>query len=762
MALLLASCLPQGCIEEINNYSDLKIDINRFYREQPKQKPQADFTRSDPRKGCTRLYNIQLSGKERLIFVDAAAKKNGDGISWDSASKSIAHALELGFKARQNGDTRGITLIVAGGKYGFSQEKTSAMADNASIIGFVGSGSNIFKNIKILGGFRPSDECLEVNLNLKADPGSEKEREVILDGEFKSNHVVKLASNAQDIVLKDLTITRGNSNDYGGGILVSDGTKNILLEGIKILNSKAAVSGGGLAIIKTAQDIKVNRSLIDGCSAQHNGGGVYISGLNISNVIFSDTSITHNQASQSGAGVGIIGTGQSIGNYKFAFINTLIDENEVNPKLDAADAGVGDVGGGFYVLGSSGDIKISGGSISRNKGNVRGVGLALSGNVGHVLIENTVFDANAVKDGVARNGIGIHLEKIGAGELEDITLSGIKISNHENGSKGAGLYAEGISNLNLNNTNFFQNKSINGGAAFFDKSNVTINGGQFSANSAEFGGALYFNSQKSPQVPTIIKNVTLENNSSTRDGGGIYLFGTASAVLNFATFKDNRAINGSGGSLYLDDLEERIEINNSQFQGGRAALNAGGIYVLGSDGLGDKAFTMDSVSIENCAVTTPAAGTNGAAGIFLSKIKSAMITASKFINNRVENSDPGNAWAAALKFLDYSGALPPKNPAFGVNSDPQAVKPLLDPMAAVPVTIIGPIELRDNKVFTTTNAQNAASTGGMSIPQALHDTNYLLVGPGQSGGSVFEHSGNVPPLPILEPNDNPRNMIKTH
>lgn len=442
-ALFLTSCLPDGCQKDMRNLSQFDLTMELIPQNLRPQKPVASQAmKPDPWPGCTRIYVLQLKGAERYIFVDKKAQKDGQGTSWEDAAKSIGSALKIAFDLRNNGESKKIVLIVAGGEYSLAYETsvTGSRAENP----IIASVPNHFTNIDILGGYRAHDLCLEVDENKRIS--GLKDREVVLDGNDRTT-VAKL-NGATNVSIKNITIKNGNANgEQGGGIFIED-SQNIVLEHLVFQSSKAE-DGGGMSVAGTSDNVVLKNSTFENCQAK-SGGGVFVDILGI--IRFEKVQFNNNTASVSGGGLRIRNGASSIGLKELLFK----DNSSIH-------------GGGAHLSGQRivfSDVKNFGSKFIGNTASGAGGGLFVE-DVDDMDISYALFSDNRAEIG---GSIYVH------GLRETFNLLRTKIIRGIAERNAGGIFidgsaGDGTKQLNIQNSSILQcvvtdaADGINGGSA---------------------------------------------------------------------------------------------------------------------------------------------------------------------------------------------------------------------------------------------------------------------------------------------------------
>lgn len=447
-----------------------------------------------------------------------------------------------------------------------------------------------------------------------------------------------IGENSHTITADHLSVTNSNTNHVdstGGGVMISEnagvagGAENIKFLSIKVLNNRSSKGGGGVYIGGTEVLIPARHFINDhpgqitfeGPEFQNNvvdgpdsfGGGIAIVGPHVGRIKLQNAgSIKQNTAKLRGGGVYIGETGirPPAPDFDFTFFGLNIDDN----RLDGA---IGDKkGAGVMVQGPSGLIAFSNSSISMNKANSEGVGVAIWGQVAAVGFRIVSIMNNAVLDGVSRDGNGIWINRgLGIGERPtDILFIDGKIGNHVNGQDGAGLFVRGAS-VRLSGLEFENNHSVGrGGAAFIENSHVNRHRDiTYHNNSSQgSGGGLWVDGTYDAALanndqPLEMLNITCTDNSSVNQGGCIFIAHAPNTVINGGTFTKNGlpkaartalnpwgpavAINTTreGGALYYasnsgaggNDVNAKLQLENNAFFEDNHAFSAGGaLYTL--------------------------------------------------------------------------------------------------------------------------------------------------------------------------------------
>ncbi|WP_169805813.1 transglutaminase-like domain-containing protein [Methanobrevibacter curvatus] len=242
-----------------------------------------------------------------------------------------------------------------------------------------------------------------------------------------------------------------------------------------------------------------------------------------------------------------------------------------------------------------------------NNASTNGGALYLNGGI------TTITNKSTFNNNKAINGGGIYTNS-------NLTINSIEFSSNIVSSNGAGLYINsGTVNI-LNDSNFINNKAINGSgvysngklvvnsvlflnnnasanggaiyslndlnifATIFNKNNANSNGGAiftnggttninsnsaFTGNSAVNGACIYSNSNLN------INSIIFSNNTAKTNGGALYLNGGVTNISGTSNFTNNRAING--GAIYS---KSKLFISSSLLSLNNATGDGGVLYSL--------------------------------------------------------------------------------------------------------------------------------------------------------------------------------------
>lgn len=269
--------------------------------------------------------------------------------------------------------------------------------------------------------------------------------------------------------------------------------------------------------------------------------------------------------------------------------------------LDGKATGTGTAGeGGAIKVAYTSTLTVENSVFKYNKAN-RG-GAIQVGNAGSLIVRNSTFDSNdgtLSNDGFSAGAIATY----GAGGTDGKGKLVIENSNFVNnkGINGGAVYNL-LGPLTIKNSVFKSNVSKHeGGAVFTDGASggarddvggqIAITGSTFDSNKAiAGGGALYLWTYKADSV--LIKDSTIKGNSVTRGTGdfnrgraGGIEFAGSNLIIENSTIANNTSPS-QGGGLWVNNNTASVNIINSTVSGNKALSDAGGgMFLLVPDGV---------------------------------------------------------------------------------------------------------------------------------------------------------------------------------
>ncbi|WP_425146577.1 beta strand repeat-containing protein [Deinococcus sp.] len=369
--------------------------------------------------------------------------------------------------------------------------------------------------------------------------------------------------NAGTLTLENLSISGGTAN-LGGGVR-NDGTLT-LNAGARITGNKAVGSS-------------------DTTADSGEGGGIYNTGT----LTLAGGSVDGNTALGSGGGI------RSTRDAKLFIQSGSVDGNSCTLPV-TKDGGC--AGGGIY---STGDVSLSGGSVSNNTATYFGGGLAVQD---VVLSGNTrVFPTLSITGGTLAGNRASDAAQGAGGAVwssAKFTLAGGTLKGN------SAYYGGGIQNwgtLNVTGGSIEGNSAAYGGgiSAYRPASNADFAATTFTfggtasvkGNTAsDAGGGLYVT-----RIPLTMTGGTVEDNTATNTGGGItFGSGTVSSIQG-GTVSGNKVTgttDGGGGLRLFGGTT--VNLSGGEIRGNTAVKTGGGVTVGGTLNMSGGSITGNTVT----------------------------------------------------------------------------------------------------------------------------------------------------------------------
>ena len=211
--------------------------------------------------------------------------------------------------------------------------------------------------------------------------------------------VVKISGENLNIIVKDGTITGGNTN-YGGGVNIQNVAGTVTLDNCTITKNEASNAGGGVYIASSGT-VTIKDGKITENTAVNSGAGIYVTcGINPQkdgnlSCVLDGVMIETNTSNSNGGGI------VASGNHPNAAMVTVTMENGTSISHNIAKTsldGYGYGGGGVYITGSATRFIMNGGTISDNKA-LCGAGINSATRDGLEINGGSIVDNVATGDG---------------------------------------------------------------------------------------------------------------------------------------------------------------------------------------------------------------------------------------------------------------------------------------------------------------------------------------------------------------------------
>lgn len=505
----------------------------------------------------------------------------------------------------------------------------------------------------------------------------------------------------------------GNKAGVSGGAIYNEAAdstgalSSIYLASNEFTGNTAATHGGaiynnGNLAFGSGNTFSLNEAVAGGAIYNNSTEKVTITGT------FSANKASGGTGKNPGGG-GAINNSSSAGELIIAK-GSLFEENEASNSW----------GGAIYNA-STNTLTINEAEFNKNKAKYNGGAIAASTKSGDLLVINSTFSENQqTYSSSSTSAGGGAISSLG----ENTTILGSTFSRNESKMYGGALLVQGNTTLLIDkydnpddtsvNTSFSNNKaSRNGGALSVTKTeNIIISNTDFDTNqntgSSYSGGAIYAEASANLYLDT----VTLNNNTASVDGGGMYFKATDdNCIVNiFDTSVTNNKINPdssnkkSGGGIYIEAGKETniAGINDtSVFSGNNAAKNGGGLYYTSS--VENAVLNISNVKFES--------NTSGdtAGGAFISQESGTVnITDSMFKGNEA---------------LDGGGLFLQKGATFNIKSSEFSL---------------------NNAILSSSQPESSGNGGALNISESsivnISDDSSFSQNTAERGGAIYQQN----------------------
>jgi Calx-beta domain-containing protein/parallel beta helix pectate lyase-like protein/polymorphic membrane protein len=215
--------------------------------------------------------------------------------------------------------------------------------------------------------------------------------------------------------------------------------------------------------------------------------------------------------------------------------------------------------------------------------------------------------------------------------LIDVTISGLTLTGGT-ANQGGGILDLG-ENLTLDHVTVDSNTSTGAGGGLWlngDANSLTITNSVFSGNTANVGGGIFLYDSGQP---VLIQDTVISGNHSTGRGAGIYLYNPGySVTIERSTLSGNQAA-GEGGGLFVYHTHGATVTLRQSTLSGNSALRGGGAYFY---------TPSNPVVIENSTISgNQATGDGGGLFFYGSLYTGSDIRSATIANNTAGGSGGG-------------------------------------------------------------------------------------------------------------------------
>lgn len=384
------------------------------------------------------------------------------------------------------------------------------------------------------------------------------DRPLTIDANEKSR--IFSISDHSEVALGGLTIMKGYSSDFGGGIYSAG---DLTITSCNITENSAYSShsyydnGGG--VYSSGTLTVTDSAFIKNTAA--GGGGIAFAGVQLT---VKDSVIRENVTSGGGGGI-LMWNGTAM------VTNCLINKNlggggisvyDGTLTLDNSTITEHISGGGIFI--ESGTLIVTNDSlISRNTSSYSGGGI-YGDSFSTLMIANSTIIENTSTD--FDGGGGIY--------GSTLTVTNCTIVRNNAAGSGAGIYGE---TLTVTDCTISENKTSRGGGGGIYGYALTVTDCTISENTAPQGGGIWGST-------LTVTDCTISKNTALYEGGGVYrsnYSGNSKMKITNSTISENTA--SHGGGIYVDGNylhDESLVLTNNIILKNTASHGGGGVYVV--------------------------------------------------------------------------------------------------------------------------------------------------------------------------------------
>lgn len=488
----------------------------------------------------------------RILYVTPNGDDANSGLIWAEAKRTVSAAID----AASSGDE----IWVAAGTY----------YENIVMKG----------GLKLYGGFMGTEASLDERPPFprpQPDP-----YETVLDG-MQAGRVISVPVPATEpVVLNGLTIRRGASNDYGGGVYGN--LAELYITNCRIIDCQARHAGG--AVGGFIWRVNIENTVISNNRVGMSGGALYADNATLLDCVFE-----YNTAGEGGA---IKATNSLIavnclfvGNYGIGEGGAILASTWRNPivlqncwfrenRAGIYGGAISHRGGPCYIL------------QSRIEGNTADLGGGISTNWGGLEVEDCFIVNNTASD----LGGGIIVIPNGTPQFRRCVIA------YNRAPEGGGARCAGDATVSFTDCTFLRNTATRDGAGIVVSysTSATLQGCTFSDNFAwRDGGGVFL----SHSGHALLQNCTLERNRSMNSGAGIYCQQFAMVEVAYCAVHANRSVRDGAGIVVKTGATFLMQ--DCTVTANAAENNGGGFYII-DNGI---------VTLTRCAVSFNTAKNSG-------------------------------------------------------------------------------------------------------------------------------------------------------
>ncbi len=448
-------------------------------------------------------------------------------------------------------------------------------------------GTLALENLNLAGGksgiyMKKGSEVTATNVNVTRSSGTGEDLVVINEGSTFTLNGTDETSSINGNSLTGRGVAVYGTFVLNGGTIQNNTVQNVVTENEDGTTSIEVVAGAGVYV---EGSFTMNGGTIQGNSVEYDGAGVHVA--DNGNFTLNDGTIQNNNASQSGAGVSVRGAFTMTGGTIQKNSATNHGAGVMAREGAILDLGGGSIttntaaknGGGVYIQ-SNNATAISGVAIESNTA-ADGGGVYVNPKAGAATV---TVSAGAIQSNTATNGAGVYVNA-GMFEMTGGTISGYGTSDARISSTGAGVYVVSGATFNMNGANAVieNNYSSQVGAGVYVEGTFTMNDGTIQGNNTTGNGAGVL---VKPDAVFTMSGGTITNNTTSKNGGGLFTQSTTTTITGgtienntaTGTITDETLSDGNGGGVYVH-ANGILAIEDGTINNNTATGNGGGIYI---------------------------------------------------------------------------------------------------------------------------------------------------------------------------------------
>ncbi len=455
-------------------------------------------------------------------------------------------------------------------------------------------------------------------------------------------------------ICENKPVLDGNSS---GTVITLNNVNNVSIQNLNVIRGDSGNRNGG-GIYLSGSDLSIKSCCIIGNKSNHKGGGAVVE-RDSSNIQFTDNLFWHNTSLDGGGGLSILNAR-----------NVKVTEN--NYFISNSSTGAGNAGGGGVSIRSSVDIVIDKAAFTANKCSYGGGGLFAidcAGAQPAILVTNSRFwnnnsDHRGGGAGVTRQSWITFMECNFENNKAKVDGGGIGINNLGNdGQDSPAAHRTNKTYVHIENCKFEGNESKDDGGAIYVSSSSLgiIKNCSFIRNIADNNGGAIQCTYAS--AIDIFRSSFRGNISQLLNGGAISLRNADLSISDSSTFNGNVARAGSGGAIFVKTADigrmytshlrgwgyvnrggATVNVSNTTFEHNFGKNSGGGICLVANH------YTL-TLNLTECNFVRNRVQSSGSGGGVFAKGATTIIDESKFDSNQVFALGP-NLRGGAIALAD--------------------------------------------------------------------------------------------------------------